>query len=308
MLPDVSIIIPTYQGGETLGAVLTAICAQEYPARVEIIAVESGSTDATLPILRQFGVRIIPIPHEQFTHGYSRNVGVQNATSEILVFMSQDALPDGRDWLRKLVESLDDPQIGAVSTRQIARPDATPLETFFQLALYPPVSKRYHWTPDARNQGMPLDTMFFSNVCSATRRALCLEFPFDETLIMSEDQAFAKSLLLGGYDTFYHADVAVIHSHHYSLRALFRRNFDSAYSLRGISDDSWGYTIRKGIDYIIRETKFVIKKRAWRWLLMIPFYEMARIGGRIAGRYADRLPKKWRVSMSLHRDYWKNRL
>jgi rhamnosyltransferase len=300
-LTPVSIIIPTYQGAAYLPATLAAIREQNYPAPVEIIAVDSESTDSTLEILYAHGANICSIPQRHFTHGYSRNVGVRLAQGETLVFLSQDALPIGTNWLRALVAPLADQTLGAVYTRQIARPTATPLEEYFHLALYPPRTKRYHVTP---GETIALNRIFFSNVCSAARRDLCLAYPFDETLIMSEDQAFARALLLAGYDTLYTSDVCVLHSHHYDLGTMFRRNFDSAYSLRGVSEDGALAVARQGFEYIARETAFVFRQRRWLWLAAIPPYELARIAGRLAGRYADRLPSRWRTRFSLHRSFW----
>ncbi len=300
-LPTVSIIIPTYQGGRYLDDTLTALRAQVYRADVEIIAVDSESTDNTLELLQRYGVTVISIPNRQFSHGYARNLGARRAKGALLVFMSQDALPVGTDWLRGLAESLRDPIVGAVYARQLARPQATPLEEYFHLELYPPRSAQYALQPGT---ALPLDKIFFSNVCSAARRDVCLAHPFDEALIMSEDQAFAKSLLMAGLQTCYNADVQVIHSHHYDLKTLFRRNFDSAYSLRGVSDDTWLYTIRKAVSYVSGEIAFVIRGGHWRWLLMIPIYEITRVLGRVFGKYAHRLPMRWRTALSLHSGFW----
>lgn len=304
MPPTVSIIIPTYQGAGYLDSLLSTLYAQAFSDRMEIIAVDSASTDNTVPILEQYGATVIPISQEEFTHGYARNLGVRKAQAPIVVFMSQDALPVGFNWLERLIGLLDDPSIGAAFVRQLPRPDATPLEAFFHNQLYPAQSRVYAIHP---GDPIPIDKIFFSNVCSVARRELCLAYPFDERLIMSEDQAFARALLEAGYRTYYSAEVAVIHSHHYSLWALFRRNFDSAYSLRGISQDTWSYTARKGIAYILNEIAYLVARRQWRWLPLVPVYEATRILSRILGKYADRLPYRWRVKFSLHRGYWERR-
>lgn len=300
-LSSVSIVMPTYEGARYLEQLLPVLQAQDYPSPVEIVAIDSESSDGTVELLRNYGASVTVIPKQQFGHGYSRNLGVRKAQHPAIVFMSQDALPIGNDWLRRLSEPLSESRIGAVYARQIARADATPLEVFFHEHMYPPLSTHYALTP-----GVPvtLDRIFFSNVCSAARRDVCLAHPFDETLIMSEDQAFAKSLLMAGYQTFYNAEVQVIHSHHYDLKTLFRRNFDSAYSLRGISDDTWLHTIRKALEFIGGEVAYVVRKGRWGWLAAIPAYESARIVGRLLGKYADHLPRTWRRTLSLHSGYW----
>lgn len=300
-LPAVSVVMPTYQGARYLNETLSAVRAQNYPASVEIVAVDSESTDNTRDVLAKYGAHVTSISQQNFTHGYSRNVGVRKAQHPVIVFMSQDALPVGTHWLRGIAESLSDPTVGAMYVRQVSRPDATPLEIYFHETLYPPRSTRYQLSGD---HAVSLDKIFFSNVCSAARREVCLQYPFDENLIMSEDQAFAKALLQAGYQTVYNADVQVVHSHHYDLKTLFRRNFDSAYSLRGISSDSGSHTMQQALSYISGEVRYVIAQRQLRWLAAIPPYEMTRIAGRLMGRYADALPMRWRTQLSLHRGFW----
>lgn len=303
MSASVSIIMPTYQGARWLPETLHAIRSQAYAAPIEIIAVDSASTDETLHLLATYGARLIPITQAQFSHGYARNLGVRHAQHDLCVFLSQDAQPLGTDWLHTLTAPLADPQLGALYARQVPRPDATPFEAFFIQTLYPPHSTRYIWQHGER---LSLERLFFSNVCSAARRTVCLEHPFDETLIMSEDQAFAKVLLTAGYQTLYHAEAAVLHSHHYDLKTLFRRNFDSAYSLRGITEDTLRGNARRAARFIAQEVAYLVRGKHWRWLLRLPFYEAARIGGRLLGRYADKLPLAWRLRLSLHQRFWLN--
>lgn len=301
MEPDVTIIIPTYQGDRWLRETLPAIRQQAYSGEVTILAVDSASTDGTVEQLRQWGARVIGISQGEFSHGYARNLAVQQASTDILLFMSQDVLPMGAEWLRGMVHLLDDPEIAAAHVRQVPRAGATPLEQFFHQELYPPTSKRYRWQPGQR---LTLDRLFFSNVCSITYRELCLRFPFPEDLIMSEDQVFAKALLQAGYETLYSADVRVFHSHQYTLGQLFRRNFDSAYSLRGVTDDTLRSAARDGLRYIAREAAFLVRGGHWGWLAYLPLYEGFRIAGRVLGGAADHLPQRWRMRFSMHRQFW----
>src|SRR5689334_15894188 len=143
MPPDVSIVIPTYQGRYYLAQTLAAIRAQRYEGCIEIIAVDSGSTDDSSSLFDQYRVSTISIPRECFGHGYVRNLGVQQARHPLIVFLSQDALPVGETWLETLVAPLNDPRIAASYARQLPRDDATPLERFFCQQCYPPHCKVY---------------------------------------------------------------------------------------------------------------------------------------------------------------------
>jgi rhamnosyltransferase len=300
-LPSVSVIIPTWQGAAYLAQTLPAIRSQGYHGAVEIVGIDSESTDQTVELLKQYGAVVQIIPKRTFTHGGSRNLGTRLACGDILVFLSQDALPMDNDWLEKLIVPLQDNIVGAVYARQVARKDATPFEEYFHLSLYPPKSRFYSLTT---GEDSSLSRIFFSNVCSAARREICERFPFDETLIMSEDQAFAKAVLQAGYRTCYNAESPVYHSHHYDLKTLFRRNFDSAYSLRSISSDQVGSEAQRALGYMAGEAAFVVRRRKFLWLFYLPIYELVRTAGRLAGRNAERLPGRWRLAMSLHRGYW----
>lgn len=75
---ETSIIIRTFNEGRHLGRLLDSILAQEYCNR-EIIVVDSGSTDDTLAIAARYPVKIITIRKEDFSFGYSLNVGCKNA-------------------------------------------------------------------------------------------------------------------------------------------------------------------------------------------------------------------------------------
>lgn len=295
----ISIVIPTYNGARWFKDTLPLIRAQDMPA--ELVAVDSGSTDETLDLLREYDARIHEIPNHEFSHGYARNLGVGLASGPLILFMSQDVVPIGTDWLSRMAALMEDPRVGAAHVRQLPRPDATPLERFFNNELYPAGNRRFELQPGER---VTLDKIFFSNVCSITRRELCLRFPFPEDIIMSEDQVFAKALLQNGYVTLYQGDIEVVHSHHYDLGTLFRRNFDSAYSLQGVTEESASGVASAGLRYIRREVAFLARERAWGWLAYLPLYEAARISGRLFGAQANRLPVRLRKFMSLHRNYW----
>lgn len=302
--PGISIIIPTYQGERDLRGLLPALRTQDYKGEIEIVAVDSSSTDQTVEVLRQYGAVIHIIPQYTFTHGYARNLAVASATQELVAFMSQDVEITSDSFLTQLAALLGDPDISAATVRQLPRPNATPLEVFFHLELYPPQIRQIRkWD---RQRPLRLEDMFFSNVCSITYRELCQRYPFDERLVMSEDQFFAKQLLLNGHSILYSAEPAVVHSHHYSLMQLFRRNFDSAYSLIGIADDSWRESVGRGAEYLLKELGYVIRRGHWLWIPIVPVYEVTRAVGRIMGRYAHLLPRKWRSFLGLHRHYWES--
>ncbi len=100
----VSVVIPAYNGGEQLLALIGMLYRQAGCPQAEIIVVDSGSDDGTLPIMRWLGVRVIEIPHEEFSHSYARNLGAKQATGDLLLFMTQDAMPEDECWLYHMLQ------------------------------------------------------------------------------------------------------------------------------------------------------------------------------------------------------------
>ncbi|RYX85484.1 glycosyltransferase family 2 protein [bacterium] len=301
MAPSVSIVLPVWNGARDLRDTLPALAAQQYDGKVEIIAIDSGSRDDSVDLLREAGARIWEIPQSEFGHGKTRNFGVREASGEIIVFLSQDATPMGSDWLQQLVKPVQDSHVGAAFARQLPRQDATPLERYFHYSIYP---AKGSITRSRKGRALSVSNVFFSNVCSVARREVCLRFPFDETVIMSEDQVFSRDLLQNGLDIVYAPQAQVIHSHHYNLRALFKRNFDSGYSLRSFPGDPMWKQMGKAIMFITREVRFLAREKQFAWLLYLPIYEAVRFAALISGTQAERLPHRTRVALSLHSSYW----
>ena len=102
----VSVIIPTYNAGIQFETLLQRLQIQKGIRKIEIVIIDSGSTDMTEELSKQYGVRFIPIPHEKFTHSYARNKGAGEATGDILLFMTQDALPVDEFWMYHLAEPI----------------------------------------------------------------------------------------------------------------------------------------------------------------------------------------------------------
>jgi len=230
-------------------------------------------------------------------------MGVRAAKGDIIVLLTQDAMPQGERWLFHLLAPFADELTGAIYSRQIPKDDAPPTEKFFL---------NYHFPPgeQARREkkgSAPLafKDVFFSNVSAAIRRELLVKYPFDENLIMSEDQQFARELLEAGYAVVYQPESVVVHSHAYSLQHAFRRYFDSVYSLTVIfprHDMATSASI--GLSYLRKELAFIARK----YPLYLPYYflyTLAKTGGTVCGHFAEKMPKSILKKISLHSYHWK---
>lgn len=297
---DASVVIPVLNAARWLPDLLQALHRQTPPSR-ETILVDSGSTDRTVDIASAWGtVRVLRL--DRFSHGYARNAGAQAATGRWVVFLSQDALPQNEHWLERLLAPFTDPQVAATYSRQVPRPDASPMERFFLHTHFPPGDRIRRVKVPGRPLG--LADVFFSNVSAAVRRQCLLEHPFDESLIMSEDQQLSRDLLEAGYAVVYVPDSLVVHSHRYSLAQCFRRYFDSLYSLTCIfPHHDLRQSVSMGAGYWWREARYVAR-HAPLWLPYYALYSMAKAAGVLAGHAAERLPRRLARVLSFHPNYW----
>ncbi|GIW12550.1 MAG: hypothetical protein KatS3mg061_3607 [Dehalococcoidia bacterium] len=211
-MPKASIVIRAKNEARFIGETLQAIFRQD-EQDFEVILVDSGSTDGTLEIARQFPVRIIQIRPQEFTYGYALNLGMREARGEYLIALSAHSLPASERWLSSALAGFTDPLVAGVYGRQLPRPDASIFD-LIGMQLSGVMSTK----PNRLTSGMG-----FSNANSAVRRSIWLNVPFDERLPGAEDLAWARTVHGLGYAIVYQPAMVVYHSHRESLPKLLRR-------------------------------------------------------------------------------------
>lgn len=120
----VSVILPCYNGAMELPELLEQLDGQTGVGHLELVIIDSGSTDGSDVLAEQAGARVVRIPQSAFTHSYARNLGAKHATGEYLLFMTQDARPDRKDWILSLLQPALLGGAAAVSCLERPRPDA----------------------------------------------------------------------------------------------------------------------------------------------------------------------------------------
>lgn len=126
----VSVIISTFNGGKDLPGLLELLLKQVDVKKIEIVIVDSGSTDDTLTIAEDFGAKIIQITQAEFSHSFSRNFGAKHASGDYLLFMTQDAKPSSEHWVRDMAQPILRNIAVAVSCREEPRDDCDLLGRF----------------------------------------------------------------------------------------------------------------------------------------------------------------------------------
>ena len=206
-----SIVIRAYNEEQHIGRLLKGL-QQQTLKDVEIILVNSGSTDGTVSIAERFGARVVHIPSAEFTFGRSLNCGVRAARRELIVIASAHVYPVYPDWLESLLRPFFDGENIALTYGKQRGPETA---QFSEQQIY------QHWYPDVSNplQGTP----FCNNANAAIRRSLWEQNPYDETLAGLEDLAWGKWAKEQGHDIAYVAEAEIIHVHNETPEGVFNR-------------------------------------------------------------------------------------
>ncbi len=205
-----SVVIRAYNEEKWLGRLLEGIGHQTVK-NVEVILVDSGSTDGTVEIAKKYQAQIVFIEPQEFSFGRSLNRGIARATQEWVVIASAHVYPVYPDWLERLLTPFQDERIALTYGKQ----RGNELSFFSERQIF------YQWYGEETNlrQSHP----FCNNANAAIRRALWQQHPYDETLSGLEDIAWAKWAIEQGYQIAYVAEAEIVHVHQETPRAVYNR-------------------------------------------------------------------------------------
>lgn len=230
MNDGVSIIIPTYNGGDLFVRCLEGIKKQNYAGNVELIVVDSGSSDDSVEVARRFGATVSCIPSETFHHARTRNKSLSQAHFDKIVYFVQDAIPESTQWLQQLCTAIDQRDVAAVSVRQIPHVDAdisARFETEFHSEYLgeAPIIKRIAagCSLSELSYCEALHLIRHDNVCAIYRREALKCHPFPD-IEFAEDMAWAHQALSGGCSVLYDPRIVVRHSHNRPPEYRFKRS------------------------------------------------------------------------------------
>lgn len=275
----ISVLIPVKDGGSDLVRCLEAIATQTVDDQVEVVVVDSGSTDGSPDRARELGATVHEIPAHEFVHGATRNLAARLSQGDVLVFTTQDAVPADDQWLARLVHAIEGDRIAGAYGRQLPHQNATPPEQFFLDFMYGPA-------PRIQRLGgideLSFEQTLFSNVNSAIPRHVWEANPFRDDVTMSEDQEWSRRMLLAGHTIVYEPSAAVRHSHAYTLRAAFRRFYDSGASADRsyVAGDESRAALRRAFRrYAAGELRWLWRTGRRRWIPYAVVYELAKLAG-----------------------------
>lgn len=196
----ISVVIRTRDEEKWLGKCLQALKYQGIP-NLEVVVVDSGSTDQTLAIAKQYRCRLVEVEEDHFTYGRALNLGIQASRHEYVAILSAHCIPLNDQWAERLVINFTRGEIAACYGRQEPLPDSDIFD------------KRDLWTTFGLDRRTQVKDYFFHNANAMIQRRLWELFPFDETLSGVEDRAWAKQVIAHGYQIVYEPEASVYHYH-----------------------------------------------------------------------------------------------
>ncbi len=300
--PNVAVVIPTLNAGQRWSASLTALAAQSLTCRKLVI--DSSSTDSTVREAETAGFEVRTIPRAEFNHGGTRQFAVDYlADSEIIVFLTQDAILADRQSLAALVGAFEDSRVAVAYGRQLPHGNASAIEAHARLFNYGEVSRKMHL---GLVQALGPKVFFCSNSFAAYRRSILMELGgFRRDLILGEDAEFAARAVLAGYTNAYCADACVYHSHNYNALQILWRYFDTGvfHARNGWLHEKFGNHKAEGMQFVSSELRYLMKRAP----LQIPealLQATAKVVGYQLGRLERLLPGGIKTRLSMSPGYW----
>ncbi len=301
----VDVAIPVYKPTKEFRSVLKRLLNQTLPPeKILLVNTEKDLFDETL-IAGLDRIEVRHIPKDQFDHGGTRHMAAELLDSELILFMTQDALPKGEHLIEYLADAFDEEQVCAAYARQIPRPDCSELERFARSFNYPQES-RVKTAEDLPQLGVK--TFFCSNVCAMYRRSAYEEYGgFERHTIFNEDMIFAGKLIYAGKAVAYCAKAEVIHSHDYTAREQFHRNFDLGVSQAEHPEIFSAVPSEEEGTALVRKSAQHLRAIGRPELLFSLFWTSGwKYLGYLLGKNYRRLPKFFVRACSMNKSYWES--
>ena len=274
----VDVIIPAYHPGKEFATLIKRLEKQSVPIhRIIVMNTEESMWNKEWEKLSDV-MEIHHLAKSEFDHGGTRAQAAELSDADVMIFMTQDAMPADRELLAELLKALEqDENIAAAYARQLPNAECSFVERYTRAFNYPDRSG-VKTKKDMDQYG--IKTFFCSNVCAAYKKDIYQkQGGFVRRTIFNEDMIYAGGLIQAGYGIAYAAEAKVIHSHNYNCMQQFHRNFDLGVSqaehpeiFEGVPSEGEGMRlVKKTLSHLVRSEKI--------WL--IPGFVM-----QCAGKYA----------------------
>lgn len=302
--PAVDVIIPVYHPDGQIQEMIRRLLAQTYPVNQIHLIHTRDESEPKLDISGEAKIKVSEVSPEQFDHGGTRDKGAKLSGADVVVFMTQDAMPLNTKLIEALIRPFEDEKVGASYGRQLPNSNCSLIERYTRSFNYPEESRV---KSEADLEELGIKTYFCSNVCAAYSKKIYESLGgFEEKVIFNEDMILASKIIQSGGKVAYAAEAAVIHSHNYSGWQQFRRNFDLAVSqaehpeiFSGVRSESEGIRL-------VRKTAAYVMRRRKPWLLFpLVWSSGCKYLGYCMGKRYKSLPNGIIRKCTMNPAYWK---
>lgn len=309
-MTKIDVIIPSYMPDRFFLELIDRLEKQTLPVQKIIIMNTEEKYYDKLVYENRFlekyhNIETYHISKKEFDHGMTRRVGVSKSDADIFIMMTQDAMPKDEYLVEKLVDALQDNKVVAAYARQLPREDCSEAEKYIREFNYPAVS-RVKSIADIQQLG--IKTYFCSNVCCAYKRNVYDRVDgFERCAIFNEDMLYAAKVLKEGYQIAYVAEAEVIHSHNYTCKQQFKRNFDL-----GVSQAQHPEVFdevpseKEGMRSVKGTIQHLSKKKMKRKIPYVILQSGYKYLGYFFGKRYKKLPQKWVMKWTSNKEYWAN--
>lgn len=304
----IDVVIPLYKPGKELFRLLERLKKQTVPIQNIILMNTEEKYFEKLLFEHPFkisypNVKVYHLSKKEFDHGKTRHIGVQKSDGDVVVFLTQDAMPADDELIEHLTAHLQG-NVAVAYARQLPKEDCSEIEKMTRAFNYKEASC-IKTAADVPRLG--IKTYFCSNVCAAYRRDVYEELGgFSRHTIFNEDMIYAARAVQAGYAVAYEADARVYHSHNYTCRQQFKRNFDLGVSqaqhpdiFAAVPSEAEG---SKMVKVVLAQLK---KQGKWKEMCYFMAQCICKYAGYLLGKHYEKLPKKWILCCTDNKEYWK---
>jgi len=307
----VDVLIPVYKPDRRFSRLLGMLEKQTVkPRRIIVMNTEKTCwNEGGYQNVR--GLEVHHLTKEEFDHGATRNLAAWYSEADLMIFMTDDAVPQDEYLIERLMEAFtrtgaDGEAVAVAYARQLPAKKCRVIEQYTRALNYPEQGQ-IKTKKDLPRLG--IKTYFASNVCCAYRKDIFNKLDgFTGSTIFNEDMIYAAAAIQAGYAVAYVPEAKVINSHNLSCVQQFRRNFDLAVSqtdhpevFAGIASEGEGVRL-------VKRTAQQLVKRGYVWLLpsLVIGSGCKYLGYKLGRRY-QKLPRTLVLWCSMSPMYWEKK-
>lgn len=266
--PEISIVIRTKNEAAMICKCIDMIYAQKISKKVEVIVIDSGSSDNTLEMIRKYNINIYSIKPEDFGFGSSINLGIELAKGEFVVFVSAHAIPRNKFWLCTMIDNFQDRQVVGVYSKQIYYENTFYIEKRNLSSTFGSKRVEQSFSDFKKHGEIKVPKSFikyrkyikFSNASSCVRKSIAQKYRFAD-ICASEDREWALRVLADGYKIIYEPKSEIYHAHNEPLEKWYNRMYINAKAVNIFSNYTVHFYIIPAliIFNILKDIKFLKK-------------------------------------------------